>query len=224
MEFYTFSFVQGVLAFLAPCAVALLPGYIVAFISRTADSNPGLSVRLLRGLKLALLSITGILVVYAIAGAVIVSAAQLLKDSMIWITMGMGGILILIGILMASGKSFSFTLNVNHATPKSEVAEAFVFGLAYAIGALGCLFPLFLIVATQAMAAPSALTGAGYFAAYFTGMSLMMIGAILLSVVARDSLMKMLRKIMPHMEKITGWLLIVAGGYVIYYQSFLMSF
>lgn len=220
MGFYTFSFLQGVLAFLAPCAVALLPGYIVAFISRT-DKNPAVSTRLMRGLKLALLSIAGIFAIYAIATILIISAAQLLKDYLLWVTMGMGVILIAIGIMMAAGKSFSFTLNVNHASPKSEVAEAFVFGVAYAIGALGCLFPLFLIVATQALAAPSAWTGAGYFAAYFGGISVMMIGAILLSVLARDIMMKYLRKILPHMEKITGWLLIVAGGYVIYYQSFL---
>ena len=222
MEFYYFSFLQGVLAFLAPCAVALLPGYIIAFISRTSESNPGIPIRLLRGLKLALLSITGILIVYAIATVVIITAAQVLKDYMAWITIGMGIILIGIGIMMAFGKSFSFTLNVNRATPKSETAEAIVFGIAYAIGALGCLFPLFLIVATQAMAAPSALTGVGYIASYFSGMSMMMIGAILLSVLARDVMMKYLRKILPHMEKVTGWLLIVAGGYVIYYQSFLM--
>lgn len=221
MEFYSFSFLQGVLAFLAPCAVALLPGYIVAFISRSG-SDSDTATRLLRGLKLAMLSIAGIFAIYAVATILIISAAQLLKDYMIWVTIGMGSILIIIGILMAAGKSFSFTLNVNHATPKSEVAEAFIFGLAYAIGALGCLFPLFLIVATQAIAAPSAWTGIGYFAAYFGGMSLMMIGTILMSVLAREIMMKYLRKILPHMEKVTGWLLIVAGGYVIYYQSFLM--
>lgn len=221
MEFYSFSFLQGVLAFLAPCAVALLPGYIVAFISRSG-SDSDTATRLLRGLKLAMLSIAGIFSIYAVATILIISAAQLLKDYMIWVTIGMGSILIIIGILMAAGKSFSFTLNVNHASPKSEVAEAFIFGLAYAIGALGCLFPLFLIVATQAMAAPSSWTGVGYFAAYFGGMSLMMIGTILMSVLAREIMMKYLRKILPHMEKVTGWLLIVAGGYVIYYQSFLM--
>lgn len=221
MEFYSFSFLQGVLAFLAPCAVALLPGYIVAFISRSG-SDSDTATRLLRGLKLAMLSIAGIFSIYAVATILIISAAQLLKDYMIWVTIGMGSILIIIGILMAAGKSFSFTLNVNHASPKSEVAEAFIFGLAYAIGALGCLFPLFLIVATQAVAAPSSWTGVGYFAAYFGGMSLMMIGTILMSVLAREIMMKYLRKILPHMEKVTGWLLIVAGGYVIYYQSFLM--
>lgn len=221
MEIYTFSFFQGVLAFLAPCAVALLPGYIAAFISRPENKIPGSSSRIIRGLKLAFLSIAGILVVYALAGVFILLAAQVLKTYMKWITMGMGSILIVIGILMVAGKNVSLTLNVNRTSPDSEAAEAFIFGTAYAIGALGCLFPLFLVVATQAMAAPSLFTGAGYFLAYFGGMSLMMIGAILLSVLARDFLMKFLRKVLPYMEVVTGWLLIGAGGYVIYYQMYL---
>lgn len=222
MEFYYFSFLQGVLAFLAPCAVALLPGYIIAFISRSEGKKANLQNRLFRGIKLAMLSIAGILVIYTIAGALILTAAQLLKDYMMWITIGMGAVLIVIGGLMVLGKNMSFTLNIRQSSEKSEVAEAFIFGLAYAIGALGCLFPLFLVVATQAMAAPSAWTGAGYFGAYFAGMSLMMTGAILLSVFARDLLMKYLRKILPHMEMVTGWLLILAGGYIIYYQKVLL--
>ncbi|PWN06304.1 cytochrome c biogenesis CcdA family protein [Rhodohalobacter mucosus] len=221
MEFYTFSFMQGVLAFLAPCAVALLPAYITAFISRPENNAPGSRSRFIRGLKLAFLSILGILAVYALAGVFILLAAQVLKAYMKWITMGMGGILIVLGIMMAAGKSVSMTLNVNRTSAGSESKEAFLFGTAYAIGSLGCLFPLFLVVATQAMAAPSVFTGAGYFLAYFGGMSLMMVGAILLSVLARDFLMKFLGKVLPYMETVTGWLLIGAGGYVIYYQMYL---
>lgn len=221
MEFIYFSFVQGVLAFLAPCAVALLPGYIVAFISRNSEGEPAALKRMNRGLKLALLSILGILVVYALAGAMIIVAAQVLKDYMKWITVGMGGALIVLGILMVMGKNFSFSLSMNSATHKSEAIEAFVFGIAYAIGALGCLFPLFLVVATQAMAAPSAWLGASYFGAYFVGLSGMMIATILLSAFAKELVMKYLRKILPHMERVTGGLLILAGGYVIYYQMVL---
>lgn len=222
MEFVYFSFIQGVFAFLAPCAVALLPGYIVAFISRNSQDNPAVSRRLYRGLKLALLSIAGILVVYAIAGGLIIVAAQVLKDYMKWITIGMGSVLIIMGIAMVWGKDISFSINMNNPTDRTEAVEAFVFGIAYAIGALGCLFPLFLVVATQAMAAPSTLLGASYIGAYFIGISGMMITAILLSIFAKDLLMKYLRKILPHMERITGGLLILAGLYVIYYQSVLI--
>ena len=222
MEFLYFSFIQGVFAFLAPCAVALLPGYIVAFISRNSQNNPAVSRRLYRGLKLALLSILGILVVYAIAGGLIIVAAQVLKDYMMWITMGMGAMLIVLGIFMVMGKDISFSVNMNNPTDRSEAIEAFVFGVAYAIGALGCLFPLFLVVATQAMAAPTIWMGASYIGAYFVGISGMMIAAILLSTFAKDLLMKYLRKILPHMERITGGLLILAGAYVIYYQTALL--
>lgn len=222
MEFISFSFVQGVLAFLAPCAVALLPGYIVAFVSRTSGENPGVATRLGRGLKLAMLSIGGILLIYAIAGAMILLASQVLKAYMMWITMGMGAVLIVLGILMVAGKNVSFSLQMRNATHKSEAVEAFVFGMAYAIGALGCLFPLFLIVATQAMAASTLWEGASYILAYFAGISLMMIAVIMLSSFAKNMLMKYLRKILPHMERLTGALLILAGLYVIYYQSVLL--
>lgn len=222
MEFIYFSFVQGILAFLAPCAVALLPGYIVAFISRNSEGDPTVARRMARGLKLALLSILGILVIYAIAGAMIIVAAQILKDYMKWITIGMGAVLIILGFLMVIGKNISFSLNMNNATHRTEAVEAFVFGIAYAIGALGCLFPLFLVVATQAMAAPTLWMGSSYIGAYFIGISGMMIVTILLSTFAKDLLMKYLRKILPHMERITGGLLILAGIYVIHYQMVLV--
>lgn len=218
MEFIAFSFLQGVLAFLAPCAVALLPGYIVAFISKDSGDQVGVATRLFRGFKLTLLSILGILIVYALAGGMIILAGQILKDYMKWFTIGMGGVLIALGILMVMGKNVSLSLHMNNATLKTDSAEALVFGMAYAVGALGCLFPLFLIVATQAIAAPTAWEGSSYFLAYFAGMSGMMILTILLSTFARNLLMKYLRKILPHMERITGILLIMAGVYVIYYQ------
>ncbi|MEP1151722.1 MAG: cytochrome c biogenesis protein CcdA [Balneola sp.] len=222
MEFVYFSFLQGIVAFFAPCAVALLPGYIVAYITRTGESEQQINTKLRRGLKLAFLSILGILIVYSIAGVFIVLASQVLKTYMKWVTIGMGGILIVLGGLMIAGKSITFSVNVNQTSSKSEIWEAFIFGVAYAIGALGCLFPLFLIVATQALAAPSLLLGGSYIFAYFLGISLMMITAILLSTFARDFFMKYLRKILPHMEMITGILLVFAGGYVIYYQMILI--
>jgi len=224
MDFIGFSFFQGVLAFLAPCAVALLPGYILAFISRNPDSASNISARLARGFKLASLSILGILIIYTVAGVMIVLAGQVLKDYMKWITIGMGATLIVLGILMALGKSISFSFNIQNSNPKTEAIEAFIFGIGYAIGALGCLFPLFLIVATQAMAAETVWEGSSYILAYFAGISGMMIITILLAIFAKDFLLKNLRKILPYMEKITAVLLIIAGIYVIYYQMALFVF
>jgi cytochrome c biogenesis protein CcdA len=91
--------------------VALLPGYILVFISRNPIESSQLSARLGRCFKLAALSILGTLIIYSIAGAMTVLAGQVLKDYMKWISIGMGAILIVLGILIALGKSISFSFN-----------------------------------------------------------------------------------------------------------------
>ncbi|MEX2585844.1 MAG: cytochrome c biogenesis protein CcdA [Balneolaceae bacterium] len=222
MEFVYFSFLQGVVAFFAPCAVALLPGYIASYISRGSEARTSYTDKVFKGLKLAAFSILGILVIYSIAGVLIVVASQILKAYMKWVTMGMGSLLILLGFLMLTGKEIAFSINVNRRNHRSEILEAFLFGIGYAIGALGCLFPLFLIVATQALSAPSVGLGASYILAYFGGLSLMMVTAILLSTFAQPLFMKSLRTILPYMNQITGTLLVIAGVYVIYYQMILI--
>lgn len=210
------------LAFLAPCAVALLPAYIVSFISRNKEQSSSKKYLLLRGLKLASLSILGILIIYAIAGTIIVFASQLIKDYMKWVAIVMGGGLVILGFLMLIGKNVSLNIHLKQRKHDSETAEAFFFGIAYAIGALGCLFPLFLVVTTQALAAPSIMIGGSYIMAYFLGMSTLMVTTILLSIFAKDYLMKQLRRILPHMNKVSGILLIIAGIYIIQYQLVLV--
>ncbi|MBI5388978.1 sulfite exporter TauE/SafE family protein [Candidatus Woesearchaeota archaeon] len=217
-NFIYFSFIQGMLAFFAPCAVALLPAYIVSFISRNKEQSSSKKYLLLRGFKLASLSILGILIIYALAGTMILFAGQLIKEYMKWIALSMGGALVILGIMMLCGNSISLNLHMKYKKHNSETAEAFFFGIAYAIGALGCLFPLFLVVTTQAIAAPNILRGGSYIIAYFLGISTLMIIAILMSIFTKDYLMKQLGKILPYMDWISGVLLILAGIYVIQYQ------
>ena len=168
-SFIYFSFLQGVFAFFAPCAVALLPAYIVSFISRNNVSEQSKLHLLLRGLKLAFFSILGILVIYAIASGLIIVAAELIKSYMKYVAISLGAILIIVGILMLLGKDFSVNIHMNQKKHENEVKEAFFFGIAYAIGALGCLFPLFLVVATQAFSEPNSALGVSYIVAYFVG-------------------------------------------------------
>jgi cytochrome c biogenesis protein CcdA len=210
------------LAFLAPCAVALLPAYIVSFISRNKEINSSKTYLFFRGLKLASLSILGILVIYIIAGVLIIVASQVIKDYMRWVALSMGGILILLGILMLLGKNVSLNLHIAHKKYNSEISEAFFFGVAYAIAALGCLFPLFLVVATQAISAPSMIIGGSYILAYFLGISTLMISTILLAIFAKDFITRQLHRILPHMQIISGILLILAGIYIIQYQLVLL--
>lgn len=217
MDFLVFSFLQGLMAFLAPCAVAMLPAYIMAYISR-GSATPSTGEKLKRGIKLAAFSILGILIIYGAASLMISLAGQLLKDYMKYVTLFMGVGLLILALLMFFGKQISFSLNFNEPNTQNEAKEAFYFGLAYAIGALGCLFPLFLVVTTQALAAENALLGVTYILAYFLGISSMMILVISLATFAKEFLVKNLRRVLPYMERLTAIMLFIAGLYIINYQ------
>jgi len=218
-SFTYFSFVQGIFAFFAPCAVALLPAYIVSFISRNQGDELNNIHLLLRGLKLAFFSILGILLIYSIASGFIVLAAELIKSYMKYISIVLGLGLIVLAVLMLFGKDFSVNVHINQKKHDNEIKEAFFFGLAYAIGALGCLFPLFLVVATQALSEPETAVGVGYIVAYFIGISSLMVITIISSIFAKDFINRKIRSILPHMQKISAFFLLVAGIYIIYYQS-----
>lgn len=220
-SFTYFSFIQGVFAFFAPCAVALLPAFVVSFISRNQELSTSKFYLLIRGLKLAFFSILGILLIYAIASGFIVLAAELIKSYMKYVAVSLGVILIIMAILMLLGKEFSLNIHLNEKTHDNEIKEAFFFGIAYAIGALGCLFPLFLVVASQALSEPNTLLGFSYIVAYFVGISALMITTIISSIFAKDFIARKIHSILPHMQKISAILLIVAGVYIIYYQMVL---
>ena len=219
--FYIFFISSRGVAFFTPCAVALLPAYIVAFISQNTEYNDSSSYLLLRGLKLAFFSILGILVFYGCASILILVASQILKDYLKWIALFMGIILIILGILILLGKNILLNLHMKQKEHNNEVSEAFYFGLAYGIGALGCLFPLFLIVTTEAVSEPNLLKGISYILAYFTGISSLMILTIVLAIFAKNFMSKQLRTILPYMQKGSGLLLILAGIYIVQYPLIL---
>ena len=218
-SFTYFSFVQGIFAFFAPCAVALLPAYILSFVSRNQGAELTKMNLLVRGLKLAFFSILGILLIYTIASGFIVIAAEIIKSYMKYISITLGVILVVLAVLMFMGKDFSVNIHMNQKEYTSEVKESFFFGVAYAIGALGCLFPLFLVVATQSLSEPDTLVGIGYIVAYFIGISLLMIITIVSSIFAKDFINRNIRTILPHMQKISAVFMLVAGTYIIYYQA-----
>jgi len=216
---FFFSFFQGVLAFFAPCAVALLPGYLSNLLRR--DNEESSKARLLlRALTLGSLSMLGIAIVYTIGGVLLFTLASFVKGYMVWIVITMGVLIMILGAFMLAGKDISLPVHGPNARTKNAYLESFIFGIAYGIGAFGCLFPLFLLVATQAIAAGA--IGATYILAYILGMAIFMLLFYILAVFAREFLQKQLRKILPYITRVSGAILIIAGAYIIYYQSVLL--
>jgi len=213
----SFSFLQGILAFFAPCAVALLPGYLSAFLTREQNTKTPLWIKIL---LFSSLTILGIITIYALAGILIFSIASIIKQYMVYVVLIMAIIIILFGIMMLMGKSISLPIHSPRVKAKAQFIEAYLFGIAYAIGSLGCLFPLFLVVMTSALQAGA--EGILYLIAYAIGMSIFMILFYSLAVAGKQFLHKWLNKFMPYVLRIGGAIVIAAGIYIIWYQSALL--
>jgi cytochrome c biogenesis protein CcdA len=111
-------------------------------------------------------------------------------------------------------------LHIQHKH-KHPIAESFFFGVSYALGALGCLFPLFLVVVTQALSAESMVVGISYIVAYFLGLCLMMLLVIVGTMYSKKMIQRYIRSVLPYMNNFTAIILILAGIYIIRYQLIL---
>ncbi len=93
----------------------------------------------------------------------------------------------------------------------------FLYGISYSIVALGCTWPFFLVVINQASTG-GILNGLVQFAAYSLGMSLLMVALAVMTALYKGFIYKYLRIILVHVRWASGIILILAGGYIVYYQ------
>lgn len=225
-SFIYFSFIAGLAAFFAPCSFALLPGYITHYISKY--SNEGKKSRLisnaLQGSVFGLIASMGFFTVFGGAGFAVIAISQFIKKFIPWIAIAAGIILIVIGIFSFFGKEFLFfqTPKIDFIS-KNEKIQIYLFGIVYAVGSLGCVFPIFLSIIVQGIASNSFADSAYAVLAYASAMSLVMILITTMTFAARYFVLGKLERILPYFKKFSAILLIFAGAYMIYYQYLLFK-
>jgi len=99
----------------------------------------------------------------------------------------------------------------------------FAFGAAYAVGSLSCTLPIFLVVVGSAVATGSPLGIVLTFLAYGLGTSTILMLLCLGTAGFREVLVSAVRPLMPHMTRISGALLVLGGGYMVYYWISLLE-
>lgn len=224
--FLYFSFIAGLAAFFAPCSFAILPGYISYYISKYADKERKSSLwnNILQGLIFGIIASAGFFTVFGLAGAAVILLGQYIKQFIPWIAIGAGFILILLGIAMFFGRFAFFQMPRINLIRKNEKLGVYLFGIAYAIGSLGCVFPIFLSIAIQGISYGLFPDGAYTILAYILGMSLLMIGATASAFAAKHVILGRLERILPYFKRASSIILIAAGAYMVYYQYFLFKF
>ncbi|PTD93882.1 hypothetical protein C9439_05425 [archaeon SCG-AAA382B04] len=200
----TIAFLAGIQTFFSPCAFPLLPAYLSYFIGqKNKQKNP---------IKIAIQATTGFAIIISILAALTHIIGQQIKTFFTKITPIIGIILIIIGIAWTLNKKpLSLSGIINIELPRQS---ATLFGAAYAITAITCMFPIVLsvVVTTLDQGIISLITT---FLAYLAGMAIMMTIATTAASLSNQILLEKFKNYMNYVTRISGLIILLAGTYLL---------
>ena len=220
-----FAFAAGVAAAFNPCGFAMLPAYVGLYIGSDEDTERSAGV--LRSFGSALLigaSVTaGFIVLFGVAGAIIgLGARSLVADILPWLGLSIGVLLTLAGAWLLSGGELYSALAQQLANRFGDPGQAnvkgyFLFGLSYGTASLSCTLPIFLAVIGTTFAVSSIGTSLGQFVLYALGMGVVIMALTLGMALFKGAFVGGFRRVMPYVQPVGTWMMIVAGAYIVFY-------
>jgi len=212
------AFAAGLVATLNPCGFAMLPAYLSYFIGTGDASSENRAATMSRALYVGAVVSTGFLLVFGITGILITAGFQAVTDVIPWIALVVGAAIVGLGIAMLRGFELTVTLpKAKRAGKGRGTRNLFAFGVSYAIASLSCTLPVFLsVVALQAQRA-NFISGVLTFVVYGIGMSMLLIGVTLALGLGQQSLVRVLRRSVRHVNRVAGGILVLAGAYIVWF-------
>lgn len=209
------SFLAGVLTFVSPCVLPLIPAYI-SYISgisvkRLASGEKIETKDRLRIFYAALMSVLGFSVVFVLLG---VAMAELIGNifDYVWISWVAGGIIVLFGLHMSgliTIRFLNFEQRANFGSVSKKTFFApFVLGLSFALGWTPCVGPIFAAIVFKAAQDPS--TSISLLIVYAAGLAV----PFLLTAVLTSFMLQFLNKVKRYFRAIeitAGALLVILG-------------
>jgi cytochrome c-type biogenesis protein len=222
------AFFAGLLSFLSPCVLPLVPPYL-CFIAGTSleeltgEAETDSAVQR-RALAASVLFVMGFSTVFIALGASASVIGQWLREATTWeITIGSmdfpvltsvaGVIIIIMGLHFLGAFRIGFlSREVRYQQEAKPVGlfGAYAIGLAFALGWTPCIGPVLAAILTVAGSADSVTTGAGLLAIYSAGLGV----PFLLAAVAMPQFLVFMKKFRRHLglvEKAMGGMLVVTG-------------
>ncbi len=217
---FAYAFTLGMVAAVNPCGFALLPAYLSYFLGlegAPADARAGVA----RSLSVGLAVTAGFMVVFGVVGIGITQLGLSVSRHLSWLpwaTMVIGAAIAVLGVAMLRGFQPALKLpRLQMGGSGRELPSMFLFGISYATVSLSCTLPLFLPVMTRTLGSSSFGSGLAGILTYAAGMGLVLCALTVALGGARRGLVTRLRGIQPHINRISGGLLVLAGTYVAYY-------
>ncbi len=185
------SFSAGVISFLSPCVLPLVPGY-VSYVAGDAFAISGEPVRPVAALRLSFCFVLGFSTVFVILGASASSIGQLLLSYRQEENLIGGAIVLLFGLFMMGLARFSWLQREFRLHPRlsgGRPIAAYVIGIAFAFGWTPCIGPVLGTILTTSAVAATVPQGVVLLSFYSLGLGLPFLAAAVFT----DSLMLRLR-------------------------------
>ncbi len=228
------AFSAGMVATVNPCGFALLPAYLSYFLGlepsgagagstaaggdRTGldpDRNP-----VGRALAVSAAVTAGFLVVFAVMGFAWTSVSGLVGRRLPYFTIVVGLALVVLGVAMIRGFEPVLRLpKLQLSSNGRQLSSMFLYGISYAVASLSCTIPIFIGIVSTTLERTSFLAGVATFIAYGLGMGMTLAILTLAVALARSGIVRTFRRLLPHINTISGVFLIIAGLFVSYYAA-----
>jgi cytochrome c-type biogenesis protein len=213
-----FAFSAGIVAFFSPCNYPMLPSFISYYLGRDNEDNIIGKNSMMKGLGVGTITTFGFFTVFGLVGLVI----SFVGNETIGMYYGafsiiVGLILIILGFLMLTKQNLSLALPIK-APMKTGFLSFYLFGIAYAVASLACVFPVFIMLVFGTLSTQGFIQSFLIFILYTIGMAIPMISVAVAISSSKDIFLNRLNHIIPYVKKISAIILIFAGIYLVYLQ------
>lgn len=212
------AFLAGLLSFLSPCVLPLVPGYVSLISGANVEQAGDREQRLMRSVMLhSVMFILGFSLVFIILGAGATALGQAMGRYRRDLTMIAGAVIIIFGLHLMGLlkiKALYADKRMHDVKGGSSPLGAFVVGFAFAFGWTPCIGPVLAGILTLAAAEETVTKGMGLLAIYSLGLAV----PFLLTSLGVDRFLAFYGRFRRHLHAVevaSGVLLIAIGALVL---------
>ena len=204
------AFAAGLISFLSPCVLPLVPGYVSYVAGESIADNEGGGKAVwarLRTLGLSFYFVLGFSTVFVLLGASATALGQLLLRYRYELNIVSGILVIIFGLFVAGLLRWSWMardVRVHAAVEGGRPLSAYVLGLAFAFGWTPCIGPILGAILTVSAATSTVADGVALLAIYSLGLGV----PFLLTAMFTEVLSHRLKSV----RRLGRWLQVLAGA------------